>query len=194
MKLSILICSIETRLASFSILIKELTRQARYFPKQVEVLALVDDCGLSVGAKRNHLIHCASGDYVAFVDDDDEVDREYISLLIKATESKADVLAITSLVYFNQAPPKLCNFSTRFSDEGEDNDHYWRWPNHLCAIRRDIVLRHPFQPISFGEDSAFARSILNELKTEQRVSCKPIYFYRYSSLHTATQRPELRSA
>lgn len=172
---------------------KELTRQARFYPKQAEVLSLMDDGILSVGEKRNALIQCATGDYVLFVDDDDEVDREYIKLLMNATESKADVLVITSLVYINKEPPKPCYFSIQFSDEGENNDHYWRWPNHLCAIRRDLVLRHPFQSISFGEDSAFARSIRSELKTEQRVSRKPIYHYRYSSLHTATQRPEQRS-
>jgi len=188
MKLSILICSIETRLDSFSILIKELTRQARCFPKQVEVLALVDDCILSVGAKRNHLIRCASGDYVIFVDDDDEIDHEYVRLLLQAADHKTDVLSITSLVYFDQRSPKLCHFSTWFSDEGEDRDHYWRWPNHLCAIRRELVLCHPFPSVNFGEDSEFARSIRADLRSETLVSDLPIYHYRYSSLHTTTQR------
>lgn len=188
MKLSVLICSLVSRLPSFSILMKELTRQARFYPKQAEVLSLMDDGMLSVGEKRNTLIQCATGDYVLFVDDDDEVDQEYINLLMKATESKADVLTITSLVYINQFPPKLCYFSTKFCDEGESNEHYWRWPNHLCAIQRKIALSHPFPDLSFGEDSAFSRSVRNDLKTEYLVSDKPIYHYHFSSLNTATQR------
>lgn len=188
MKLSILICSIESRLSLFSELMRELTRQARCYPQKVEVLSLMDDCGLSVGTKRNRLVQCARGDYVIFVDDDDSVDCHYVDYLLKASSSSADALSITSMVYFNQNTPKLCHFSIKFNNEGEDQDHYWRWPNHCCAIRRELVMNHPFPDLRFGEDSAFARSIRNDLKTEVLVYSEPLYHYRFSSVHTTTQK------
>ena len=187
-RLSVLICGITERLDGLKALLTELNEQARSVVERVEVLALVDDRFLTVGDKRNRLVSIASGDYVAFVDDDDWVYPDYVIRLIQALRHDPDVATFTVEVTLDGGKPKPCYYSIHYPDQGEVASHYWRWPNHLCAIRRDLALAHPFHSRNFGEDTAFAESIRPDLKREVKID-RQLYKYRFSSHHTATQRP-----
>ena len=78
MKLSILICTMPSR----SEMLKKLTQQlmlllVKYDESKWEVLIQPDE-NINVGCKRNILLQKASGDFVVFIDDDDEIHDNYI--------------------------------------------------------------------------------------------------------------------
>mgnify|MGYP000323986168 CR=1 FL=1 len=80
MKLSILICTMPSR----SEMLKKLTQQLRlllgkYDESQWEVLIQPDE-NINVGRKRNILLQKASGDFVVFIDDDDEIHETHLLL------------------------------------------------------------------------------------------------------------------
>lgn len=185
MKLSVLICSLPSRLGKLEVLLRELDRQVGLLPPNtVEVLALTDSKRMILGDKRNRLVRAASGDYVAFVDDDDWVVPGYLARIIDLLRHEPDVVTFPVEVTLDNGPPKPCYYSVHYPDEGECDSHYWRWPNHLCAIRRELVLKHPFPAIQFGEDTAFAKAIRSSLKTQLCFLDKPLYCYRYHSEKT----------
>jgi hypothetical protein len=57
------------------------------------------------------------------------------------------------------------------------------------VIRRDLVLQHPYPPIAFGEDTAFATGIRPHIKTELAFTHHPLYYYRFSTQHSAVIKP-----
>src|ERR1035437_10432702 len=82
--LSILILSVPRRVASGAMprLVAKVTSQADRHG--AEVLCLLDNRSLSVGAKRDWLVKMARGDHVAFLDDDDDVSDDYVASLVEA--------------------------------------------------------------------------------------------------------------
>ena len=74
-KLSILIPSIPSRIQDRMIpLYHKLQEQIRKLdnPKDVELLCVIDNKRRSIGYKRESLVYIARGNYLAFVDDDDD--------------------------------------------------------------------------------------------------------------------------
>ena len=58
---------------------------AKYDESQWEVLIQPDE-NINVGRKRNILLQKASGDFVVFIDDDDEIHDNYIDAFMNAIE------------------------------------------------------------------------------------------------------------
>jgi len=69
----------------------------------------------------------------------------------------------------------------KYSHYREDGKAFYRPPGHLNPIKREIVLRHPFAAVSFGEDTGFALNLLSThaLKTEEFVK-SVLYIYHPS--------------
>ena len=83
MKLSILIRSLYSREVMLNSLLANLYTQIvkgnYYF--NVEVLVNRDNKEITSGAKANELLLAAAGKYIVFIDDDDEVADNYLSLI-----------------------------------------------------------------------------------------------------------------
>jgi glycosyltransferase involved in cell wall biosynthesis len=78
MVLSLLIPTIEARHLMFAQLLDELQAQIRASrrPGDVEVIHCLDNGAESIATKRNRLVDRASGRFVAFIDDDDQVSTD----------------------------------------------------------------------------------------------------------------------
>jgi hypothetical protein len=93
--LSILVCGLYERgliYHSDEGPIYELTKQAE--GKPVQLITLYDNRVWTVGQKRNRLLWMAEGEYLTFVDDDDEVAGDYVDTLLGAIDKArgADVI------------------------------------------------------------------------------------------------------
>jgi Glycosyl transferase family 2 len=81
---SILIAGIPERYhVVHPLLLSLLEHQAVARMPDVELLYLLDNRRRSVGAKRNALLGAATGEYVSFVDDDDQVANDYVQKIYR---------------------------------------------------------------------------------------------------------------
>ena len=182
-KLSILIPSITSREKLLTTLIDYLEEQKDGHP--VEILALVDNKEMKVGAKRNELLKMASGQYVTFIDDDDTIAPDYVSSLLKGIESNPDVVCFDVIRYANGVYDRPVQYSILCERDYQDRHYYYRLPNHLMCVKREYALATKFPEINFGEDSDYAKRLKPLLKTEVQIG-KVLYNYLYDSRTSKT--------
>lgn len=173
-KLSILICSLKSRKESFEKLIFSLYNQ-NLQSGLVEILNETDSGEISIGRKRNRLVSRALGEYVAFIDDDDTVDPDYIRLVLQAIETAPDCVGIVGTIPI-MGVQYLFKHSIQYQGWYTNGSVFYRTPNHLNPVKRSKVQAIPFPDINFGEDKDYSLNLRMKLKTEVMIQ-KPIYFY-----------------
>jgi len=149
----------------------------------VEILIEPDGGEASIGRKRNALLARATGDYVAFIDDDDTVAPDYLDQLFTGIGLGVDCVSIRG----------------RFSENGVDlgefidlpyqghcisqlagKQTFLRGVQHLDAIRRELALTQTFPDSSYTEDYAWGTALERSrvVRTWHQVP-HAIYFYDY---------------
>jgi glycosyltransferase involved in cell wall biosynthesis len=185
MKLSILIPTLHRRKQYFDRIEKILNSQ---LTDKVEILTEIDNGELSIGAKRNKLMNRAKGDYTCFVDDDDLVSSDYIQKILEAIKYDCDCVGIHLLHFNDGVLGGFTYHSLQYSKWFENKDsvlgvmRYYRNPNHINPIKRELALKCPFPDISMAEDKDFSTKILPYLHTEAYIHV-PIYYYMFRSHH-----------
>jgi glycosyltransferase involved in cell wall biosynthesis len=172
-KLSILTCTLESRKQIFENLARVLKLQSN---QEVEMLASIDEGQKSIGAKRNELLEAAKGDYVVFVDDDDMVSPFYVVGILMAIKDNPDCCGIEGIITQKNVRPKKFVHSLKFDSWFEKDEVYYRCPNHLNPIKREIALDVKFPDQSWQEDQDFSERLKGKLKTEVFIK-GPVYFY-----------------
>lgn len=187
MKLSILIPTLPERRFQLNRLIGILNDQIHLSNADCEIL--IDDRpknNPSVGQKRNELIKRATGEYFCFIDDDDFITQDYISLITKAISFNPDVITFKGWMTTNGGAHVdwIIKLGEKY-EARKDTDgitRYYRFPNHLCAFKNELVKDFTFHAISQGEDYQWALKINNTgvLKTEIHID-KQIYHYDFKT-------------
>lgn len=189
--LSILIPAIPSRLELSSILFLDLEHQSgKDHLGAVEILMLLDNKRRSVGMKRQALLDMAQGEYVAFVDDDDQIGEKYIFGILKAIldlkNPKPDVVVWPFLVTINGGDEGLVIPSIKYiPKEGEAVAEYkppitYRPPHHLCCFKTELARKGHFPDKQHGEDFEWARQVWPHLKTENMIT-DSLYHYVWNS-------------
>lgn len=177
-KLSILICSLDSRRKHLNRLLGELSKQTT---DEVEIVVCCDKGQLTIGEKRNLLIKESKGEYFCFIDDDDMVHRKYIYLILNALENDVDVVTLEGWMTTNGR--FTADWVIKLGEKYEArNGILYRFPNHLCCFKKEVVKKFKFEHISNQEDYRWALAINNSgvLKTEFHIPQK-IYHYDYIS-------------
>ena len=175
MILSILICSLPERMSRSGLLIEKLQKQVEGLP--VEILYLGDNKSMTTGTKRNKLLMIARGQYVVFIDDDDDVVDDYVSTLVSAIKSSHNVdVIVFQVMYHCREYQRPVYYSAMFGKDHNLPDRFLRIPNHLMCIRFDLAIRVDYPDLTFGEDSAYAKQLLPLIKTEHKIN-KVLYNY-----------------
>ena len=180
-KLSILIPSLVRRLAFQEMLFPFIAAQVD--GKDAEIIYDIDEGQVSIGVKRQRMLHKANGEYIVFIDDDDLVAENYVDLILGALKTGPDCVGIHILHYVDSELLGKTYHSLKYShwyDEpcpGRPNIiNFYRNPNHLNPVRRDIALKVGFPDLTFGEDREYAMGIYPFLNNEVYIE-EPIYFY-----------------
>lgn len=189
--LSVLVCTTHTRWQTFGQSI-----QQQIWPQyeslspadqqRVEVLILNDNKRQMLGRKRNVMVDMAQGKYITFVDDDDRIEPDYIKTLLDAIESNADVITFLVSVSLNGEPPKICRYSKDFHGDHNTEDGYFRLPNHICCVKRELAARIDYPSVPYGEDSGYSKLLQPLLETEYAID-RVLYHYDYNVATTEAQ-------
>jgi glycosyltransferase involved in cell wall biosynthesis len=187
--LSVLICSLHKRFGMLGKLLRNLEYQITDAQANdlVEVLVNADGGEKSTGRKRNELLRQARGKYVMAVDDDDRVSERYIVELLEAAKSDADCFSISGYMWTNGVNKRDWHISndyeycTKKNSVGEDE--YFRFPNHITPIKREIAVQFEFPDKYQFEDFEWASKIKASglIKTEHRIDYSPMYIYDFIS-------------
>jgi len=184
MKLSILICTVPSRAKTF--LPKLLDKLLPQATKDVEVLWLGDNKQRSVGQKRNDLLNLAQGEYVTFVDDDDEITDDYVVLILKGIATGKDAVNFKVACSVNGSPYKDVFYDARFTKDRDFKDRYERRVNHIMCVKRELAVKTGFPKINFSEDADYAKR-LRPLIGSQAFINKVLYYYNFSNSISETQ-------
>jgi glycosyltransferase involved in cell wall biosynthesis len=198
-RLSILLATVVSRAGLFAKLHAHLAYQAEGNP--VEIVVACDNKEISIGAKRQQLLERATGDYVAFIDDDDWVSPNYVDRILVALESGPDCVGFLITCTTNGKNPVKAITSMRYPRWVENKDGYahCRSCYHKSPHRRDIGLKVGFRDLRYGEDRFYSDGLMKLVRTESFVD-EVLYHYRYNSEPFAAKygikgpQPALRTA
>ena len=188
MKLSILICTVPSRVGNFlPAAVTELQRQIDSSGQgQVELIYLGDNKQRTVGRKRNDLLQLAQGEYVAFVDDDDRVAPNYISRILPQLDG-TDVICFKVALTWNGQQMNLTHFDKDYLRNADYRDRYERLPNHVMVVRRVLALRTMYEDVSLHEDNEYSVRLKPLLKTQKKID-DVLYLYTFNVNTTETQQ------
>lgn len=193
MILSILICTIQERKVQYDALVEKIKNQiAKYqlshysLYREVEVVSICDNKKITIGEKRNKLLDMASGEYICFIDDDDDVSDDYVELIVSTikrgslNEHNVDCIGTQGIITFDGTNERQWYISKDYGKWYEENNVYYRTPNHLSPVKRELALQVKFPEVNFSEDNDYSQRLFPLLKTEAKIE-KNIYFYKYIS-------------
>lgn len=202
-QLSILICSLESRIEKRSDLLRSLTdnlggyytekndridlKIERRIGKHVEIIICTDNGQMKVGQKRNLLLDQASGNYISFIDDDDMVSYLYVELLLEKIKLNPDVIVFDVARYQNGKPDRMVSYGIEYKRDFNTRDVYYRLPNHLMCVKKSLAQQVRFKRLNFGEDSDYAARMLPFLKHQERIN-QTLYAYYFDDNLSATAK------
>lgn len=140
-----------------------------------------DSMDYNIGTKRNKLLEMAKGEFIVYVDDDDLISNNYVSLVLEACKSKPDCIGINGIITTDGKDERQWFISKEYGHwHTGANGVYYRTPNHISPVKRELALQAGFPEISFGEDAEYSNRLLPLLKSEVIIA-QPIYKYLYKS-------------
>lgn len=163
----------------------------KYSTTQVEILICSDNGVVPSGAKRQLLSDLSSGEYICCVDDDDEVYEDYISSILQAAASNADLITF-NLTYFKD---KRITEHWMFGLYRNLRPMGLMSANHLCVWKRSIARTVAWCPdLGYGDDRLWFEPLVKSglVKSVYHIN-KSLYSYFYSSTESQNQSVEKRA-
>lgn len=180
---SILICSFPKRVESLYFIVNKLAKliDLEQLADKIEILVFIDSGEFTTGYKRKILVQQSHGEYVSFIDDDDDVSDVYIQKIYECLRYKPDVVAIKGAQLVDNVLHHVFIQSIKFNRLHDPERFIWgyycfkikfsepfsgkslpllndtlpikcHYVAHLNPIRRDIILHCQFEDYSLAED------------------------------------------
>jgi glycosyltransferase involved in cell wall biosynthesis len=149
-----------------------------------EVKVFIDDSRYKkIGTKRNDLLARADGKYVAFIDDDDLISKDYVKQLMQGIKQDVDCCSLKGIITEDGQNPLIFEHSIKYQEYRTTTGgevRYERYPNHLNCIKASIAKSFHFPEKNHGEDTNWATQIFKSgmIKTEHYIPYV-IYHYEY---------------
>ena len=186
-RLSILIPTLPSRNEFLNRLLDLLRPLAAPYGEEIEIRTLLTDSQPSVGVKRQQLLQEAKGQYIAFIDDDDMVDPLYFERIMPLLDGVNDCVGFRGIYTVDGQNPGVFIHTLKCDKWHERDGIYYRCPNHLNPVKREIALAAGFPDQRFGEDQAYSMAVRPFLKQEAMVDDPPLYLYQFRSVKPDVQ-------
>ena len=195
MKLSILICSHESRMPLCYRMKEHITRQILEYGylMGVEVLVQENTSVKQRGADRNTLLDRATGKFCCFVDDDDVVALNYVDLIIRAISQPENIDCdifgvhgiVTSLASNEVIPFELSIMYPEIFSLPSDNiqdGFYKRFASHLNPVKTEIARKIKFPDEMINEDNGYSRNLKEYISTNplKETTIQECLYYYYN--------------
>src|SRR5690606_24736050 len=109
---------------------------------------------------------------------DDKISSDYIRKILTAVSESPDCIGISGVITTNRKKKKQWHISKEYGRWYEKSGVYYRTPNHISPVKRELALKAMFPQINYGEDAEYSKRLLPFLKTEVKVKGN-IYHYDY---------------
>lgn len=154
-------------------------------PGEVEMVCHMDNRQRTVGEKRDDLLRCSLGEYVAYVDDDDDIAPDYVARLVESIRANCGVDVIT----FQQraiidGTEGLCTFGLGNDNEQFSPAGFKRAPWHVCAWRGSLARRFRFPASNQHEDWGWAQHLNMVARTSHHIPAA-LHIYQWHPAVTA---------
>ena len=190
---SIGILSIPNRLNKFVRLFTKLENQIKDLRSEVkiEILGLCDNKSKSIAEKRNDFLQISQGNFLSFLDDDDDISENFVKEIAEALIKSPN----TSVVSFKQSClinglPLSVTFKAGSPHEsltycGNGYSPITRPPYHMCVWSRSCIGANRFRTVYTKEgqsieDIDWLCRIYPSVTSEIHIS-KVLHYYIYSS-------------
>lgn len=177
-----MIATLGQRRARLERLLAELLPQTEPYDGAVTVTALFNNAERDIGQVRHDLLTSATGDYVSFVDDDDEVPYYFVQRVMTALADEPDYVGWRMQCYVDDRMMKPTYHSLRYDGWSEDARGYYRDVSHLNPIRTSIAREGDFR-VDLPEDRNWAAQVRPLVRHEVFI---PTIMYHYRSSTTDT--------
>jgi glycosyltransferase involved in cell wall biosynthesis len=124
----------------------------------------------------------ATGDYICFIDDDDLVHPQYVSMIYPLLDG-VDYIGFDVEQRINGSHRAVAQHSLQFSGVGQDDRRgHWRDISHLNPMLRTLALTEPMMGFP-GEDTGWATAMRNLgiVKTEHYIPFI-LYYYMFDTI------------
>lgn len=185
--LSVLVATVPNRVPEpMSSLFSKLCTQALNQP--VEVLLFGDNRRRTLGDKMNGLMTWARGEYLTFVDDDDDVTDDYVGTILRAViENPADVICFDvdcTLVASDGKVQRAIVKPSIFHPNEEFHEGVVRRKPLQVAVWRSSLARMSRWPSGqYNVDTGWASELWPLIKSEYRIP-QVLYKYRWHAEKT----------
>lgn len=177
-KLSIVMITVPERFRDFSRLRKKVQAQIDYCAEihptlgAVEIVDVVSEKylngGPTIGEKRQQGLNMSQGEYVCWLDDDDNIAPNYVETILRLALNGADVLTFNNISRFEGywcVVQMNLDFKT---DEQVFPGIVHRRPYHVCAWKRELLNGVKFPKSNKDEDVDFITEALKVCKTQSK--------------------------
>lgn len=200
--ISILMPTIPQRRHKFYNLKRELFKQQQEVsiinPELGTIEILHDDTkrflegGITVGKKRDNLLRRATGIYVCWLDDDDDVSHHYVRTLLELAKTNYDCLTFRS-VY--KCDTYQCVIEMKVGNPNEDagpNKIVKRAVWHVCPFKREFAIQYSFPDKNNAEDWDYMKQVQHHFVSSAHTD-KVLHYYQHSAKVSEVDNIERKS-
>jgi glycosyltransferase involved in cell wall biosynthesis len=199
MKWSILTPSIPERYESLKRLSDKIQSQIGD-NTEIEHLVFIDNKRRLLGLKRDALLKMAQGEYISFVDDDDDISDDYVAKIYEVIMTNPpDVITFDQHTVLKDGKING-EFKVSFGLQN-DNDQLKstfeagtikfgdlnRKPFHVCVWKSEHAKQVDFPDASYGEDWYWAERVLKLVNTEVHID-SILHYYVFDKDVTAAAK------
>ena len=190
-KLSILIPSVPSRKTQMIELLDSLENQLLSLGRSndVEILVFYDNKLRTVGAKRNDLLYLAKGEYLAFIDDDDNVSDSYFKMILEVLDTGAEIdcLVFDQICTINDGPEMLCKYGIEYEyNDARPPDTWTGKPAHTMVWKSSLAKEILFKEKNVGEDMDWVHDASVRIVNQSRIDAA-LYYYKFNLAITETR-------